>query len=164
MLHSHEGHHLHEPISTIETDFFQGNFRPFLNWLGSFHFVILHFPIALVVMTVVAEIMFLFTRKSEFEQAAYFMIISAAIWAPPTALLGWALSYGSVYEGVRYDLFAWHRYFGSVTAILAVAAAFLRYSYRQRRTTTLTYYYTTLFFLFLSVFLTGLLGGSLVFG
>lgn len=137
------------------------------DWLasiGRFHLLFLHFPIAMTVMTVVAEVLWIGFRNPLFTQAARFMILSAAIFAPPTALLGWALGSGQHYEGIQLDLFAWHRFFGGLTAFLAIAAAVLRERCVQQKGSSTSGYYLCLFFLFLSVSLTGAFGGSLAFG
>lgn len=167
-LQAHEGHfpsHL-----AAETDFFSTkdfSSSPTAGWLagiGRFHFLFLHFPIALIVMTVVAEWLWIWFASPLFNFAARFMIISAAIFALPTALLGFAMSYEQNYEGISLDLFLWHRYFGFLTAGLAILAAILRERYQRELSQSLTCYYLSLFFLFVSVSLTGAFGGSLTFG
>jgi uncharacterized membrane protein len=163
-LFAHEGHH--HVLAENPSPLFFGfeSFESFIHWIGTFHLAIIHFPIALTIMTVVAEILFIWYRRVLFEQAAYFMIVAAAVWAPPTALLGFAYSYHQVYTGIYQDLFVWHRYFGSVSALLAVVTAYLRYAYVNQKSQSLTTYYCCLFFLFICVSLTCLFGGSLTFG
>jgi uncharacterized membrane protein len=171
VVFAHEGHHLAledalvvgNPTLPIFQNILE-NYGYMIRWIGQFHLVILHFPIALTVMTVVAEILFFWYRKPVFEQAAYFMIISAAVWAVPTALLGLALSYGAAYQGLQLEIFEWHRYFGSLTVFLAALTAYLRYDYFAKQKKSLALYYISLFFLFISVSLTGVFGGSLAFG
>lgn len=139
----------------------------FLGWLaaiGRLHLLFLHFPIALIIMTVVAEWLWIWFANPVFNHAARFMIVAAAAFAIPTALLGLAFGYSQNYEGIALDLYAWHRYFGFLTAGLAVIAAILRERHVKEYSTSLASYYICLFFLFLSVSLTGALGGSLTFG
>ncbi len=132
--------------------------------IGRFHLLFLHFPIALTVMTVVAELLWIWFASPLFTHAARFMILAAAIFAVPTAFFGWALGYGQVYEGVQLDLFVWHRYFGFMTAGLAIIAAILRERCAQEKTSSTVGYYLCLLLLFISVSLTGAFGGSLAFG
>lgn len=139
----------------------------FLGWLaaiGRLHLLFLHFPIALIIMTVVAEWLWIWFANPVFNHAARFMIVAAAAFAIPTTLLGLAFGYSQNYEGIALDLYAWHRYFGFLTAGLAVIAAILRERHVKEYSTSLASYYICLFFLFLSVSLTGALGGSLTFG
>lgn len=135
-----------------------------INWIGRFHLLFVHFPIALTVMTVLAEWLLVWQRKVIFDHAARFMIVAAAVFAPITALLGFAFAYQVPYEGLSLDLFEWHRYFGSITAGVVVIAAFLRERYSRQYTSSLSAYYFVLFVLFICINLTGTFGGFLAFG
>jgi len=137
------------------------------NWLesiGRFHLLFLHFPIALTVMTVAAELLWLWFANPLFSNAARFMIVAAAMFAFPTALLGLAFGASHHYEGLELDLYEWHRLFGLLTAGLAIAAAVLRERCVRVESSSTVGYYLCLFLLFLSVSLTGAFGGSLAFG
>lgn len=153
-LHAHDGH-------SMETD------QQIAHWLasmGRFHLLFLHFPIALIVMTVLAEWLWIWYVNPLFRQAARFMIVAAATFALPTALLGLAFGYGQHYEGLSLDLYVWHRYFGLLTAGLAILTAILKERHVREYSSSLVGYYVCLFLLFLSVSLTGAFGGSLTFG
>ncbi|MCE2984019.1 MAG: hypothetical protein LW832_10710 [Parachlamydia sp.] len=151
LLHSHEGHHATSGSGIV----------PFILFVGEFHRVLTHFPIALIIMTGIAELLYIWKKKVLFDNAARFILISAAIFTPITALLGFALAFGQVYEGIMNDIFAWHRYFGIVTTILVLWAVTLRENYQAGKTKSLRGYYLCLFFLIISLFLTALLGSSL---
>lgn len=129
-----------------------------IHWLGYLHPAMVHFPIALVLMTVVSEILFLFTRNSLFDSASRFMIIAAAIITLPTALFGIALSYGEHYQGDYATVFFWHAVCGVITVVFVIIAAILR---EMRR---MTLYYLCLIILFLSVNIGGYLGGEMSWG
>ncbi len=167
-IQAHEGHHVFSPFAA-NSEFFAQNevssrLTSWLGWIGRFHLLFLHFPIALIFMTLAAEWLWIWSANLLFNHAARFMILAAAIFGLPTALLGLAFGYGQNYEGMSLDLYVWHRYFGLLTAGLAIIAAILRERYAPERATSLTSYYICLFFLFLSVSLTGAFGGSLAFG
>ena len=153
-LQAHEGH---EALATF-------SFASWLEGVGRFHLLFLHFPIALIVMTVTAEWLGIWFANPLFNQAARFMILAAAIFAPITALLGLAFGYGQNYTGISLDLYVWHRNFGLLTAGLAILTAILKERYIREYTTSLAAYYLCLFLLFLSVSLAGAFGGSLTFG
>ena len=153
----------HEVLS-INEGAATGNPVSWLGWIGRFHLLMLHFPIALIITTIVAEWLWIWFENPLFDHAARFIIVAAAIFAPPTALLGLALSYDQSYSGVALDLLTWHRYFGIVTACLVVVAAILRERYVRQYTLSLTSYYVCLVLLFLCINLTGVFGGSLSFG
>ncbi len=136
----------------------------FLEWLGHFHFLFLHFPIALIIMTVVAEWLWIWFANPVFNHAARFMIVSAAVFAIPTALFGFALGYHQTYEGLDLELYTWHRFFGVLTVGLVTVTAVLKERHARQPATSLVGYYSCLFLLFLSINLTGVFGGSLAFG
>lgn len=137
---------------------------PWLEKIGRFHLIFLHFPIALIVMTAAAEVLWVLFANPLFTHAARFMILAAAIFALPTALLGYAFSFGFHYEGIESDLFFWHGTFGFITAGLAILTAILRERCVHDQSPTPIPYYLSLFALFLFVSLTGAFGGSLAFG
>jgi uncharacterized membrane protein len=145
-LHAHDGN-------------MSGDASLWIHWIGGFHPVILHFPIALIVMTCIAE---LFVGRSQyllFDHACRFMIFAAALWAIPTVLCGLAYAYDQDYSGVYLSFFWWHRLFGFITAFLAIAATYARETYGRH-----ALYGSLLVLSFISVLVTGFLGGSLTFG
>lgn len=130
-----------------------------LQWVGSFHLILLHFPIALINMLAVAELLLILSKRPIFDFSSRFLIISAAILTPLTALLGLIYSFSFTYEGLMETFLLWHMWLGISTAILAVVAAYIRE--RWGRTTT---YLFCLILLLLLVNITGFFGGSMTFG
>ena len=169
-LYSHEGHkEMEKNESKIEsispkedqTTIKQIGGRPltWMQWTGSFHFIFLHFPIALISMTVISELLFAWWQKPIFDYASRFMLIAAAIFAVPTALLGLIYSYTAYYNGLLADFIWWHMWAGISTTIFAIFVVFLR-----ERLGKSEIYYASLFLLFLLINITGYLGGGMTFG
>lgn len=169
-LFGHEGHkEMHENKSMKESvqtthgppTVKQNEGRPqsLIQWIGSFHFIFLHFPIALIAMTVISEILFAWYASPIFDYASRFMLIAAAVLAVPTALLGLTYSYTASYTGLLADFVWWHMWFGFATAIFAIFVAFIRERWGISKL-----YYTCLTLLFLLVNVTGFLGGGMTFG
>jgi uncharacterized membrane protein len=131
----------------------------FIKWLGNFHPVILHFPIALILMTGFTEVMAYWTDNPVYKHASRFMILAAAFFAVPTALFGLAYSYGAEYSAFLIKYFWWHRTLGLLTVIFVIAAAYFR---EYRGVDRL--YYVFLILACISVIMTGFFGGSLTFG
>lgn len=138
---------------------FGGRPQTWMQWIGSFHFIFLHFPLALIAMTAVSELLFSWYRLPIFDYSSRFMLISAAILSVPTALLGLTYSYTATYSGLLADFVWWHMWAGITTAVFAIIVAFLRESYG-----TTKLYYTCLVLLFLLINITGFLGGGMTFG
>jgi uncharacterized membrane protein len=177
MLFSHEEHHHDDKNPKIkqqvtspatspskEMEIGKDSYRKIIHWLGNFHPVLLHFPIALIVMTVISELLYHWYGTPLFEHASRFMIITAAITAIPTALFGFAFGYDAHYEGILGNLFWWHRFLGVFTTLLTIVAAILRELHTSKQWNTMKTYYICLFIIFISVNLTGYLGGGLTFG
>ncbi len=167
------GHEGHKEIDTQETmqesvnptqeqpiiKEFGGRPQTWVQWIGSFHFILLHFPIALIMMTGISEILLAWWQRPIFDYACRFMIIAAAVLAVPTALLGLIYSYTATYSGLLADFVWWHMWAGITTAVLAIIVAFIRERYGISKL-----YYSCLILLFLLVNITGFLGGGMTFG
>lgn len=169
-LYSHESHkemEKNEPMTesmqpaegqpTVKQ--FGGRPITWMQWVGGFHFIVLHFPIALIAMTAISELLFAWYQKPIFDYASRFMLIAAAIFAVPTALLGLIYSYTASYSGLLADFIWWHMWAGISTAVFSIFVAFLRERLGRSKL-----YYTSLFLLFLLVNITGYLGGGMTFG
>ncbi len=170
ILNAHEGHqHLTDATAAVESiqpsqhestiKLFGGKPEGWLQWLGGFHFIFLHFPIALITMTALSELLFIWTHKPLYNDAARFMIITAAVFAVPTAIFGLMYRNSGIYEGILAQYVQWHMWLGIATALSAVAVALVRETFGKTK-----YYYITLFLLLLCVNLTSFIGGLMTFG
>lgn len=128
-------------------------------WIGRFHLIILHLPIALIIMTAVAELLFTLFPSAIYDYASRFMIVAAAFVALPTALLGLIYSTTFTFNGILADFIFWHMMFGISTALLAIYVAYLRV--KDGRSTL---YLSCLAILLLFVSVTAFLGGGVTFG
>ncbi|NGX58772.1 MAG: hypothetical protein K940chlam3_01680 [Chlamydiae bacterium] len=139
-------------------------YKKFIRWIGNFHPISIHFPIALIVMTGLAELLYLKFPYPIYSNASRFMIIAAAVTAIPTALLGLAYGYEANYSGVLSELFWWHRFCGISTAFLAALTAILKELLLRKKINDVIYYYTALVITIAFVTTTGYLGGEMTFG
>ena len=170
VLFGHEGHKSMEESKTPQESITPSSGQPtvkhfggrpltWTQWVGSFHFIFLHFPLALIAMTAISEFLFTWFHRSIFDYAARFMLIAAAVFSVPTALLGLTYSYTASYSGILADFIWWHMWFGIATAVFAIIVAFLRERLGRSK-----FYFTSLFLLLLLVNITGYLGGGMTFG
>lgn len=149
----HEGH------IALLVDEEIGRSASWLQWIGSFHFIFLHFPIALIVLTAVAELFYSFSKRAIYDYSARFMLIAAAILTLPTAILGLIYSLTGTYTGQMETLLTWHKWFGITAALLAIVTAYVRE--REGRTKL---YLVLIALLFLLVCATAYFGGAMTFG
>ncbi|MBA3721950.1 MAG: hypothetical protein H0W88_06080 [Parachlamydiaceae bacterium] len=87
------------------------------------------------------------------------MLISAALFSFPTALLGLVYKNSTTYEGLYAEYIWWHMWFGILLTVLAMIAVYIRESKGIIKT-----YYAVLCLLFIIVNITAMLGGSITFG
>lgn len=137
-----------------------------ITFLGKFHPLVVHFPIALVLGAFVAEVLGVVTRKSLFSDAARFSIALAAISVVVTVGLGWAAGVSAHYPGELTRTLWLHRWVGTVTGFLVLATAALSEKSRlgTARGKPLIAYRALLLLASVAVGVTGHLGATLIYG
>jgi len=88
---------------------------------GRFHPLLVHFPIALVLIAAVAELVSLTTQFPEWHLVAVANIRAGAAFAVASAGAGWILASSRIVEASQG--LEWHRSLGLMAALAAVAAA-----------------------------------------
>lgn len=134
--------------------------RP-LAWLGKFHPLATHFPIALLSIAAISELLLLRKPSELFRQSVRFCVWTGAIGALAAAPLGWFFAGFHIVDDEW--LMTAHRWTGTAAAVWALAILYLcERTYRDgadRKRFRLA--------LFLGAGLvgaTGFLGGSLIYG
>jgi uncharacterized membrane protein len=89
---------------------------------GRFHPLLVHFPVALLLAALGAQILGALRGRERYEAAARFCLAVGAAGAVVAAALGWASAASSSYpSAAQQDLFL-HRWVGTATAVAAVVA------------------------------------------
>jgi hypothetical protein len=91
-----------------------------LRWLGKFHLLVLHFPIALLFAACAAESWSVWKRSPEPSGVVRFCLCLGATAAGPTVVLGWLYALGSHGAGSP-ELLALHRWLGTAAGLWVVA-------------------------------------------
>jgi uncharacterized membrane protein/mono/diheme cytochrome c family protein len=91
--------------------------------IGQFHPPSSHFPIALLIVALPAEIMWMFTQKPSWKATVRFCVMLGAVGAVITATLGWCDAASLSFTGTSAWVLEWHRWFGTTTAVWAVLTA-----------------------------------------
>lgn len=139
----------------------------FLTWLGKFHPVVVHFPIALLLLAAFGELASIFRAEIWQPRSARFCLwIAAASAVVATALGLLAAESGGFNEKVGgVAILEVHRWLGIVTTILALVVAVLCESYVRCETPRSKWLFRIALFIAAAlVGVTGHFGGLLTFG
>jgi uncharacterized membrane protein len=131
-------------------------------YIGKFHPLLVHFPIALVLAAAAAELVVLATTRTAWRTVAVANIRAGAALGVVTAITGWMFASSPLVDAS--PSLEWHRWVGLAGAAGAIGAALLssRLPVPSRRSALV--YRVTLFVTALLVAITGHLGGTLVWG
>jgi uncharacterized membrane protein/mono/diheme cytochrome c family protein len=94
-----------------------------LRWIGRFHPLSTHFPVALMFVAVFAEGIAWWTRRETWLQTVRFLVVLAALGAIAAAGLGWINAWFTSYVGQSASILQWHRWLGTATALWAGVCA-----------------------------------------
>jgi uncharacterized membrane protein len=128
---------------------------------GRFHPLLVHFPIALVLIAAVTELVSLTTRFPEWHMVAVANIRAGAAFAVASAGAGWILASSRIVEAS--PALEWHRWLGGAGAVAAVAAA-LATAEMDRPPSRLWLYRIALFWAAVLIAVAGHFGALLVWG
>jgi uncharacterized membrane protein len=130
--------------------------------IGRLHPLLIHFPIALVIVAALAEVVAMVTADERWRTVAVGNVRAGAVFALLAAVAGWRLALAPDMEGS--PLLEWHRWLGTVAAGAALAAALATGGIRRRSAFGVLTYRTALFAAGTLVAVTGHFGGLLVWG
>jgi uncharacterized membrane protein len=88
---------------------------------GRLHPLLVHFPIALILIAAIAELVCVTTRFPQWHTVAVANIRAGSAFAVASAGAGWLLASSRIVEAS--DALEWHRWLGLMAALAAVAAA-----------------------------------------
>jgi uncharacterized membrane protein len=97
--------------------------RRIIRDVGQFHPLSSHFPIALLIVALPAELLWKLTRKDSWKATVRYCVMLGATGAVVTATLGWCDAAVSSFVGTSATVLGWHRWFGTATAVWAVLTA-----------------------------------------
>ena len=131
-------------------------------FLGRLHPLIVHFPIGLLIISLVLELFTINKKNQELRSAINILLVIGALSAIAAVIFGWLLKSQDQYSG---DLITIHLWSGIATALFALATAALhRLVVTANKTGLLKAYRTMLAFTVLSVTVAGHYGAALTHG
>ena len=134
-------------------------------FMGKFHPLVVHFPIALLWAAAVAEGLMIGTGQLRFRAAAIYCLVLAAMGAAVAVGLGWSAGTNANYPGDAARYLTLHRWLGTTTGIMTLITLGIALKSRAHvHEGPATVYRASLFLTTILVSVTGHLGASLVFG
>jgi uncharacterized membrane protein len=94
-----------------------------LGWVGRFHILVIHFPIALLAAAALGECIAVARRTRRPQQAVRFCVLLGAGGAVMAAGLGWLHADIGGYGGASTGILALHRWLGTTAALGAIGVA-----------------------------------------
>jgi uncharacterized membrane protein len=133
-----------------------------VSYLGKFHPPMVNFPIAMLIGSALAEVLFMITGRGLFANAARYCIWIGVLGALTAALLGWCFG-GFQLSDTRWVLTV-HRWLGTTTAAWSILVLVLSERVHRVRNASRTAYRCVLFVGAALVSVTGFFGGALIYG
>jgi uncharacterized membrane protein len=130
--------------------------------LGRFHPLIVHFPIALVIVAAAAECVAFATGDWRWRAAAVVNLRAGAAFALAAAIAGWRLASAPGVEPTA--LLEWHRWIGAIAALATAGAAAATFRSGRWPPRHLWMYRGALLGAAAAVAVAGHLGGLIVWG
>ena len=131
-------------------------------FIGKFHPLVVHFPIALVLAAAAAELVVVVTPRQCWRTVAVVNLRAGAALGIATALTGWLFAASPLVDTT--PALEWHRWVGMAGVAGAIGAALLVSPLHVSSRRLSFAYRFTLFLTALLVVITGHLGGTLVWG
>ena len=139
-------------------------FEKLLAYLGNFHALVVHFPIALFLSAALAQALLLMRKKEAYADIVRFSVWLAAIGALSAGLLGWA--HAGPAPAHESAVMMNHRWIGTTILLGGLATALLMEAARKPSAPPILRlaFTMTLFVMAAFVAINGFLGGALAHG
>lgn len=127
--------------------------------IGQFHPLVVHFPVALLIAAVLAEILALVRRRPAWSGTSRFCLLMGSLGAVLSSITGWAWAQSEGFEATT------HRWLGIGTTAFALATSLLALRARNAQTPATRWLWRiALLATTALVALTGYQGGKLTYG
>lgn len=99
--------------------------RRLSNWMGKFHPVSTHFPVALLMTAVLAEALAWWLKRDEWMLLVRFLTVLGALSSVPTTALGWFADFPTLTGSELATVYRFHQVLGTATSVWALVCAVL---------------------------------------
>lgn len=106
----------------------------FAQLFGRLHPLILHFPIALILLAATVEVVRLKWDRPALAQLVPFLLVVGALGAIAASVTGWVFARESYPRPALRWMLEWHRWLGIATTVLAGFAAWIAWRFASGAT------------------------------
>jgi uncharacterized membrane protein len=99
--------------------------RRLMTWMGKFHPVSTHFPVALLMTAVLAEALAWWLKRDEWMLLVRFLTVLGALSSIPTTVLGWFADFPTLGGSELATIYRFHQILGTATSVWALVCAAL---------------------------------------
>ena len=103
----------------------KGFWEKLVRWLGNFHPLAAHTPIAVLMAAAISEMLYFKYQSSALTGASRFCAVLGAMGAVATAGLGWLMYYGSGSYKAGQELLETHKWVGTIAGVASIPIAIL---------------------------------------
>ncbi len=103
----------------------QSFLRRLVNWMGKFHPLSTHFPVALLMTAVLAEALAWWLKRDEWMLLVRFLTVLGALSSVPTVVLGWFADFPILSGSELATIYRFHQILGTATCVWALVCAAL---------------------------------------
>ena len=136
-----------------------------VTFFGKFHPMLTHFPIALILTSLLFSAIGFLQRTSSFDTISVYLMYVASLSGIATVILGLLAGSGATYPTFLIDYFTTHRFLGITTGVFTLVTSYFGFRLlRDNRKDTLLIYRLLLLLTAILVGVTGHFGATLVFG
>lgn len=126
------------------------------------HPLLVHFPVALMPVSVGCDVLGRFTRRASLAHAAWWTLLFATLASPLTAASGW--SWLNDMDGMSGTTIAVHKWLGTALPVLLIALTIWRYRLHAKELATPVVYLAAASGVLLAMIVQGHLGATMTFG
>ena len=136
-----------------------------LTFIGKFHPLVIHFPIALVFTALFFTVLAVFQKIEVLNTFSIYLIYLAALSAVISAVFGLIAGSNTSYPSFLVSSFEWHRILGISSSLVTLITAYMGYRQLSNNPTGgVTLYRLVLLLNTILIGITGHLGATLVYG